>query len=192
MTNLDAFWAAKIVMSFTDRQIRAAVEMGGLTDKAAEDYLARTIIERRDKIGRHWFAQVNPLDRFSITGPAGDRKLEFEDFELSAGLANAGETSYQCQLVYYGCEGGKELIHEQTIAAGDTAAGLALDAEFTAAAAAHLEAIQPATDCARRFHLTVRVGRGQEAGVWGKFVRVYMDFVGGDEGFKLIGVEREE
>lgn len=54
MTEADAAWAAKIVMSFTDEQIRAAVEAGQLPSQEAEAFLTKTLIERRDTIGRFW------------------------------------------------------------------------------------------------------------------------------------------
>ena len=68
MTDEDAFWAAKIVMSFTDEQLRAIVKTGQLSDARAEAYLAETIIKRRDKVGRFWLNQVNPLDQFRVDG----------------------------------------------------------------------------------------------------------------------------
>jgi hypothetical protein len=52
MTAADAEWAAGIVASFTDEQIRAAVETGQLSDPEAAGYLGSQIIARRDKIAR--------------------------------------------------------------------------------------------------------------------------------------------
>ncbi|HSE49024.1 MAG TPA: hypothetical protein VLA96_07450 [Terriglobales bacterium] len=49
LTLRDARWAARIVGSFTDEQIRAAVATGELSDPAAAEYLARQIMARRDK-----------------------------------------------------------------------------------------------------------------------------------------------
>jgi len=61
-TRRDGYWGAKLVMSFTDEQLEAAVEAGEYSDPAAEAYLLRGLIERRDATGRHWFARVSPLD----------------------------------------------------------------------------------------------------------------------------------
>jgi hypothetical protein len=193
MTNLDAFWAAKNVMSFTDDQIRAAVEVGGLTDKDAENYLVRIIIERRDKIGRFWYAQVNPLDRFTISGPAGNRRLVFEDLELTAGFADPSLTSYQCQLVHFGCDGGADVIREQIIGADEAESGVPLDlGGFTDSAVTLLNAKQNGTDCERRFYVAMRVSRDPEQSDWGKWVRIFMDFIGNDDGYELVGIERQE
>jgi hypothetical protein len=57
MTEADARWAAQIVGSFTDEQIRAAVETGELSNPAAGDYLTRQIIARREKIVAAYLGQ---------------------------------------------------------------------------------------------------------------------------------------
>jgi len=56
----DTFWAARKVVAFTD-MIAAAVRSGQYSDPAAELYLTRTLIERRDAIGRAYLGQVNPI-----------------------------------------------------------------------------------------------------------------------------------
>jgi len=54
--NADGFWAAKIVMRFSETQIRAAVEQGAYEDPRAIDYLTRTLLERQLATGRAWFS----------------------------------------------------------------------------------------------------------------------------------------
>lgn len=75
ITPADAFWAAKQVMAFTDDDIRQIVRTGEYTDKGAEDWVVRCLIQRRDKIGRAFLGQVLPLDKFAIR----NGRLEFED-----------------------------------------------------------------------------------------------------------------
>jgi hypothetical protein len=70
----DSYWAAKIVMSFTDEDIRAVVRSGGLTDPQAEQYLIETLIERRNKIGRHYLGEVLSIDHLRLNGSS----LEFD------------------------------------------------------------------------------------------------------------------
>jgi hypothetical protein len=62
----DEFWGAKLVTAFTDEDIRTIVSTGELTDKAAERWLIQCLIERRDKIGRAYFAKLLPLDKFAV------------------------------------------------------------------------------------------------------------------------------
>jgi hypothetical protein len=53
-TTRDTQWGARIVGSFTDAHIRAAVEQGRYSDPRATEYLVRILAERRDKIVRKW------------------------------------------------------------------------------------------------------------------------------------------
>jgi hypothetical protein len=78
----DTFWAAKQVMAFTDEDIRTIVQTGGYT-KAGEDWITAALIERRNRIGRTFFARVLPLDRFRVNG----NTLEFDDLGVIHGLS---------------------------------------------------------------------------------------------------------
>jgi hypothetical protein len=90
MDTNDAFWAARQVMAFADDEIRAMVSTGEYSDARAEEWVVRCLIERRNKIGRAYFARVLPLDRFAIR----NGELTFED--LSSTYFNA-EQSYSIQ-----------------------------------------------------------------------------------------------
>ena len=85
MTDRDAYWGAKIVASFSDAQIRAAVDAAHYQDPRARDLLVRLLVERRDKIARYWFGRVAPLDFFVVRG--GD--LRFRDLAVDIGMAPA-------------------------------------------------------------------------------------------------------
>jgi len=93
MTDEDAFWAAKIVMCFSDDQLRAIVKTGQLSDARAEAYLAETIIKRRDKVGRFWLNQVNPLDEFRVEGST----FVFDNAAVRLLKGVAAADSYQVQ-----------------------------------------------------------------------------------------------
>jgi len=51
--------------------------------------VARVLRERRDQVGREWFAKVNPLDRFRIEQGT---VLAFDDLAVLGKLAGAGST----------------------------------------------------------------------------------------------------
>ncbi|HYM82103.1 MAG TPA: hypothetical protein VEY91_11935 [Candidatus Limnocylindria bacterium] len=53
-TERDIRWGAKIVAGFTDEHIRAAVKAGSYSDLRASEYLTQVLIQRRDKLVRHW------------------------------------------------------------------------------------------------------------------------------------------
>ena len=74
-TARDGYWGAKLVMSFTDEQLDAAVAAGQYTSPEAAAYLLRALKLRRDATGRHWFRQVSPLDRPRVEGGS----VVFED-----------------------------------------------------------------------------------------------------------------
>ena len=94
MDDDDAFWAARQVMAFTDGDIRTIVRAGEYSDKRAEDWLVRCLIERRNKIGRAFLKRVLPVDRFTVR----QGKLDFED--LTATHFGAEQT-YSVQWYTY-------------------------------------------------------------------------------------------
>lgn len=95
MTLQDAFWGARLVLSFTDEQIRAAVGTGEFSDPRAAEFLANVLIQRRDKVARHWLRRVNPLDHFAVfSNPEGAPDLRFEDLEVRHAFLPASERSY--------------------------------------------------------------------------------------------------
>lgn len=100
MTTADAYWAAKIVMSFSDEQIQAAISQGQF-DEGASEYLARVLITRRDKTGRHWFRKAGALDEFRIDHAEGNRAtLVFDDLAVAHGFAEAAERTYRWRILH--------------------------------------------------------------------------------------------
>jgi hypothetical protein len=59
-TERDIRWGARIVAAFTDEHIHAAVAQGRYSDPRAAAYLARVLIERRDKIVQRWLSAPAP------------------------------------------------------------------------------------------------------------------------------------
>jgi hypothetical protein len=93
MTDRDAYWGAKIVASFSNAQVQAAVDAAHYEDPRASELLVRNLIVRRDKIARYWFGRVAPLDFF--TADASD--LRFHDLAVDLGLAPSRR--YDVQIV---------------------------------------------------------------------------------------------
>jgi hypothetical protein len=98
LTNRDGFWAARIVTSFTDEQIRAAVEAGQYSDPVAAEYLIEVLIQRRDIIGRYWFDRMNPVDRLAIVESTSGSDLRFVDLAIESGYKDASEARYQYEF----------------------------------------------------------------------------------------------
>jgi hypothetical protein len=89
----DAFWGAKILIRFTRDQIAAAIGEARLTDPRAERYLTDVLVARQRKTARHWFRQVNPLDRFELS--ADGSSLCFDDLSARYELEDVGGTVYR-------------------------------------------------------------------------------------------------
>jgi hypothetical protein len=80
----DTFWAARLVMAFTDEAIRSVVQTAQLSDPRAADYLTRVLISRRDAIGRTWLTAINPIVDPSTTDAGA---MTFRNAASDAGVA---------------------------------------------------------------------------------------------------------
>jgi hypothetical protein len=172
MTLQDAFWGARLVLSFTDQQIRAAVETGEFSDPGAAEFLAKVLIERRDKIARYWLTRVNPLHRFSVTAaPNGTPSLSFEDIEVQHAFLPGRPYEYSIRDAQTG----------RTVQGRQSAGSPSLD----------LGAIVSKEDVSsqRVYRITVRSlrqGRGRSSEI-----DVYVAGPGGSNGLKVVGVDRK-
>ncbi|MFT5374153.1 MAG: hypothetical protein ACI906_000969 [Candidatus Latescibacterota bacterium] len=90
LTQRDAFWGARIATAFSNAHIRAAVMEGRLSNSDAAAALELFLRQRRDAIGRYWFARTNPLDQFCATKDS----LYFSDLAIDRGFADAATTHY--------------------------------------------------------------------------------------------------
>jgi len=63
----DEFWAARKLMAVSDAMIAAAVRSGIYSDAAAEDYLTRTLIKRRDAILASYLPALNPVVNLALS-----------------------------------------------------------------------------------------------------------------------------
>jgi hypothetical protein len=161
----DGYWAAKIVGSFSDRQLRLLVEQGRYQDPRAVDYLVATLAGRRDRIVRHWFAEVPPLDWFRpVAGGIG-----FDDLAVVFGCARESKARYRYRVRAVAADrdggdwSGWRETRERVFAVADDAA---------------------LTDAARPFlAVEFQIDRGQG---WSRAARVYQAPASG----RIVGVER--
>ena len=96
MTDRDAFWAAKIIMSFTPEELRTIVEAGEFSDPVQARYFLDVLLERQLKTARPYVNRLNPLDRFEVTADG----LRFVNLAEEYGFADGG-TSYRVQWSVY-------------------------------------------------------------------------------------------
>ena len=114
LTRADGFWAAKLIMKFTDEEIREMVSTGEYSDPKARDEIARTLIERRDLIGRFWFNEASPLDEFRLAQAAdGSYELQFEDLAVRYKFEPEKSRTYRLDIIGGDGKKGKRLAREE-------------------------------------------------------------------------------
>ncbi|HUS08209.1 MAG TPA: hypothetical protein VMZ52_18035 [Bryobacteraceae bacterium] len=106
---VDAYWAAKKVMAFRDDEIRALVNTGQYSEPAAVDYLTKTLMARRDKIGRTWYSRVLPLEDFEVR----ENQLTFVDLAVANKYMPSRTYSWQWST-FDNATGRKEAIPAET------------------------------------------------------------------------------
>ncbi len=89
MTARDAFWAAKIIMSFAREELEAIVELAEFKDPKIARYFLDVFVVRQAKCGAAGLNGVNPVDDFRISG----RHLEFTNLSQAHGFVSS-DTRY--------------------------------------------------------------------------------------------------
>ncbi len=178
----DAYWGAKIVMSFTDEEIRAIVETANLSDQDAKEFLIRTMIERRDKVGRYWFARMNPLDMFKIEKKDGDITLAFHDLAVDGNLSSANESKYLYKIFH-----NDKPLHEQKVIEEPL---IILSENGQGVIDSFLKENKINREDDKIFHIAIN--RQREKLSLSKAVKIYFYYPGALEKVRIVGIEREE
>jgi hypothetical protein len=98
MTDEDAFWGVRVMLSFTEAELRKIVETAEYSDPKNAEYILQTLLERRRIVAGHWLQRVNPIARFSVEKNSDGLALKFRDFVAENNLANASLTEYSYQV----------------------------------------------------------------------------------------------
>jgi len=173
LTDEDAFWGANLVMAFDDDQVRAIVKTGQLSDPRAEAYLTETLIKRRDKVGRFWLNQVNPLDQIRVDRNA----LVFDNAAVRLLKGIPAADSYQGQWHRFD-------NHKQTqeLAGGKiTAKDQRLEIPSTA--------FEGPSDGVGHYALAAITTHSSHHPNWARPLRVYLRKTGTD--VSVVGIERD-
>jgi hypothetical protein len=164
-TDRDAYWGAKLVTAFTAEEIAAIVSSAQYSNPAAARELTRLLAERRNLIGRYWFARINPLDRFRCKGAC----LIFTDLAIEGGLESAEMTEYRYRLSH-----GTERLTEWAPLAAAAATSLPLPEDLVVAK-----------------YTTITIQTRRNGGPWSKRTRVTVYKQSADR-FQIVRIEREE
>jgi hypothetical protein len=100
MTDEDALWGTRIILSFTEPELRAIIATAKYTNPADAEYLLKTLLARRQMIARHWLRKVNPLVEFSTELGEKGGVLRFKDLMVEHGLAGANSAEYVYEIRY--------------------------------------------------------------------------------------------
>jgi hypothetical protein len=111
----DTFWAARRVMAFSDRLIRAAVQEGKYSDEAAQTHLTNVLIKRRDRIGRAYLPTINPIVNPAL---AANGVLRFSNAAVDANVARPAK-GYDAQWFAFDNASGTSTPIGRTATAGD-------------------------------------------------------------------------
>jgi hypothetical protein len=179
MTYRDAFWGAKIVMSFRDENLKALIDAGQYSDPNAREYLLKTLIERRDKIGRHWFAKVNPLDNIEYAKSDEGMHIRFEDLAVKYGFANQAETKFKYSVHY----NQKLLLPEKEF----TGTEFLLSKDDLANMALYHTPTAKERPQEQLFHVVVKSQHGDA--LWSKPLVLWLWFDPFKTNFQLVGIE---
>ncbi len=91
----DDYWAAKILAALTDEHITALVKAADYPEPDAEAYMIKTLIQRRDKVLKHFMDEVSPIEFESVN----ESELAFVDNENLLLDRDSDKTDYQIDLL---------------------------------------------------------------------------------------------
>ena len=166
-TPADTFWAARKVMAVTDEMIAAAVKSGKYSDPAAEAYLTRTLIKRRDAIGQAFLSGITPIVKPSLDS-AG--RLTFQNAAVDFNAAKAAASYQVAWFRFDNATDGVTPLGPPVVASDTNALAPALPADLGAFLRADISALTP------------------DSPAWAVPARVY--FRRAADGWRLVGLER--
>ena len=165
----DTFWAARRVAAFSDDLIRAMARAGGYSHPEDERLLADVLIQRRDKIARHYLNAINPLVGFALSA---DGVLTFRNAAIDAGVGAAPAGGYRATWSRFDNNDGTTTPIGSPTSGG--AAGINAPAPLPATAGSFV-------------HVSV-VAAGSPQPAWAEPVDLH--FRRAASGWQLVGVER--
>jgi len=127
MTDQDAFWATRIILSFSEPELRSIVKTAEYSNPEDADYIVRTLLERRRIIAGHWLSRVDALASFSVRPVTEGVALTFRDLMIENDLAPVGTTSYTFQIKGGNYKSEKRTVQRPEIRLDRAALGAAME-----------------------------------------------------------------
>ncbi len=99
LTPQDIFWAAKIISSFGEEHLSAAIRQGQITSSAASQYLTQVLKDRRKAIIEWGFSQVCPVDDISLTFKRQGLVLKFMNLAVKNSIVKPADIKYRFRIL---------------------------------------------------------------------------------------------
>jgi hypothetical protein len=99
LTPQDAFWAAKIISSFGDEHLSAAIKQGQITSSATTQDMASVLKKRRRAIAEWGFSRVCPIDDFSLEFKRQGLVLKFMNLAVKNSIAKTADIEYSFRVM---------------------------------------------------------------------------------------------
>lgn len=96
MTDRDAFWSTRVILSFTEPELRRIVETGEYSNPKDGDHLVEMLLERRRVVAQYWLGRANPIANFTVAARDGKTFVEFRDL-----MGDGAEYKYQIKSSRY-------------------------------------------------------------------------------------------
>jgi len=98
MTDQDAFWASRVILSFTRDDLQSIIQTAEYSSPMSSEYMLRTLLERQQIVARYWLGRGDGLSDFSIRRTAEGVAIRFQDLMSDRGLASTEPTKYTYQV----------------------------------------------------------------------------------------------
>jgi hypothetical protein len=98
MTDLDAFWATRVMLSFTEDDLRNIVETAEYSSAATNNYILQTLLERRRMVAGYWLKKVDALSDFAVRSSGDGVAVTFKDLLVDQKLVGPDSANYSYQI----------------------------------------------------------------------------------------------
>jgi hypothetical protein len=98
MDDYDAFWATRVILSFSEEELKSIVETAEYTGPTTNNYMLQTLLDRRSMVARYWLEKVDGLSEFSVARARDGVAIKFSDLMVNYNLAAGHSTDYTYQV----------------------------------------------------------------------------------------------
>ena len=127
MTDQDAFWATRIILSFTESDLRSIVETAEYSDPKDTEYVLQTLLQRRRIIAKYWLAKVDGLSDFSVRPAKEGIALTFRDVMIDNQLRWPEGTTYRYEIKGRHYKSGPQTVQQTEIVLDRSVLGAAVE-----------------------------------------------------------------